>query len=85
MTWTYDIADDGSQMGIYEDDPEHTGLITTLDNDGSGFRIPNDIEAVMRATWEQEASLGSSPVMSVRAGHILMDLATGNIEEGVPE
>lgn len=84
MTWYYDIADGGSQMDIYEDDPEFTGLIETLQNDGSGFRHPDDIKQVMRETWEQEANLGSSPVMNVRAGHILMDLATDDIERGTP-
>lgn len=84
MTWYYDEADDGSSMDIYEDDPEFSGLIDTLQNDGSGFRIPDDIRAVMRATWEAEANLGNSPVMNVRAGHILMDLVTDNIQEGTP-
>jgi len=84
MTWYYDIADDYSSMKIYEDDPEFTGKIDTLQNDGSGFRIPDDVRDVMRETWEQEASLDNSPVMSTRAGHILMDMQCECIKEGVP-
>jgi len=86
MTWHYSIADDGSSMDIYEDDSEFTGKITTLQNDGSGFTIPDDVRAEMRATWEAEANVGqgNSPVMSVRAGHILMDMVTGDIQEGTP-
>lgn len=84
MTWHYDIADDGSSMAIYEDDPAFTGQVDTLQNDGSGFTIPDDIHAVMRAAWEQEATLGNSPVMSARAGYILMDMVTGDIAEGQP-
>lgn len=84
MTWRYDIADDGSSMDIYEDDPAFTGKIDTLQNDGSGLTIPDDVQAVMRATWEQEANLGNSPVMTVRAGHILMDMVTEDIEAGTP-
>lgn len=71
-------------MDIYEDDPAFSGKINTLQNDGSGFTIPNDIRAVMRTTWEQEANLGNSSVMNVRAGHILTDMVTGNIKEGTP-
>lgn len=84
MTWYYDIHDDGSAMDVYEDDTEFTGKITTLQNDGSGFRLPGDVRAVMRDTWETEAGLGNSPVMSVRAGAILMDMVTDNIEAGTP-
>lgn len=83
MTWFYNITDDGS-MEIYEDDGENTRLIKTLENDGSGFTIPNDVREVMRETWEQEANLGNSPVMSVRAGKILMDMQCDCIERGIP-
>lgn len=84
MTWYYDISDDGSIMDIYEDDAEFTGKITTLQNDGSGFRIPDEVRDVMRETWEKEANLGNSPVMSARAGQILMDMECECIEKGVP-
>lgn len=84
MTWYYSLANDDSSMEIYEDDPEFTGQIATLQNEGSGFRLPNDIQTVMRETWEAEANLGNSPVMNVRAGHILIDLVTENIKEGKP-
>lgn len=84
MAWYYDIADDNSEMDIYEADPEFTGRIETLTNDGSGFDIPGDVKTVMRETWMVEANMGSSPVLTVRAGHILMDMAAGDIREGVP-
>lgn len=84
MTWYYNRADGGSRVDIYEDDSEFTGKITTLQNDGSGFKIPHDIREVMRETWEKEANLGNSPVMSVRAGQILMDMQCDCIKEGVP-
>lgn len=45
MTWKYDIAEDGSSMEIID----HKGnLVKTLQNDGSGFKIPDDILEVMK-------------------------------------
>lgn len=84
MTWYYDIFDDGGEMDVYEDDPEFTGVVKTIKNDGSGFDIPSDVKAVMRGVWEDEANLGKSPVMDVRSGHIMMDMITEDIREGVP-
>lgn len=85
MTWYYSVSDNGQYMDVYEQDSEFIGHITTIENDGSGFEIPNDINIVMRKTWEEQASLGQSPVMSVRAGNIMMDMICGCIEEGVPD
>lgn len=83
MTWYYQESEDGQTVDVYEDDAEFTGLVTTLEH-GPPWTFPDDIKQVMRETWEEEASLGNSPVMNTRAGHILMDLATENIEEGTP-
>lgn len=83
MTWYYDISGNGN-MDVYEDDPEFSGLVTTVQNGGDGFELPGDVKSVMRATWEDNANLGNSPVMDVRAGYILMDMATNDIEEGTP-
>jgi len=81
MTWYYQIQDDNSRMDIYD----HTGTnVQTLQNDGSGFSVPEDVHAVMRDVWEQEANLGSSPVMTKYAGEILMHMVTQDIEQGVP-
>lgn len=84
MTWYYNITENGSSIDIYEDDPEFTGKITTLENDGSGFRIPDDVLEVMTATFMEVTELGDNPTIPVRAGHIVVDLTTNNVKEGVP-
>lgn len=82
MTWKYKVSNDGLSMDVFEDDPEYSGKITTLTKSDPGFTPIPEVKRVMRETWEKEANLGSSPVMNVRAGYILMDLVTENIEEG---
>lgn len=84
MTWYYSIANDGSSMTVYEDDPEFTGKITTLQNDGLGFRLPDDVLEVMTETFMQIVELGDNPTIPVRAGWIVVDLTTNNIQEGIP-
>jgi len=45
MTWHYTTVNDGSEMVIYD----HTGTeVTRLQNDGSGFLLPDDVTDVMR-------------------------------------
>lgn len=85
MTWYYDLSDDGSSMDIYEDDPEFTGLVKTVENDGSGFQIPNDVLDSMSTTFMQVVDLGENPTIPVRAGWIVVDLTTNNVVEGTPE
>lgn len=82
--WYYEISEDGSSMDIYESDAEFTGKIKTVQNDGSGFRLPNDVLEVMTETFMQVTELGDNPTIPVRAGYIVVDLTTDNIEEGVP-
>jgi len=81
MTW-YLERDTGT---VYEHDPEFSGVITTLDAPrGEEWALATDLLPVMRATWEDTASLGNSPVSSVRASCILMDIATRNWVFGTP-
>lgn len=81
MTWYYDIADDNSQMDIYD----QTGtLVTTVDNDGSGFRIPGDVLEIMRQEYLTEVTPDSAPVHSQRAVGIVADVFTQDIEAGTP-
>lgn len=45
MTWTYVIDSDASHLTIYD----HTGSkVKTIENDGSGFKIPTDVTDTMR-------------------------------------
>ncbi|AFH21655.1 hypothetical protein OSG_eHP6_00110 [environmental Halophage eHP-6] len=44
MTWEYTTTNDG-KMKIYDG---NNNLISTIENDGSGFTIPQDILDVMR-------------------------------------
>jgi len=50
MTWNYDIADDGSEMKVID---SKGNLVETIQNDGSGFEIPNDVTSVMREQAEK--------------------------------
>lgn len=77
MTWGID-PETGE---VWEDDPEFTGVVATIDI-SDGYRLPDDVQNVMRETWKSEANLGNSPVMDVRAGYIIMDMVTENIVEG---
>lgn len=67
---------------VYEDDPEFSGVVATLDREE--YVLGRDLPPVMRETWETERNLGNSPVMNVRAGYILMDMATANWRFGTP-
>lgn len=49
MTWYYDIADDGSSMEIID---HNQTVVKTLQNDGSGFTIPEEIKSAMREEAE---------------------------------
>lgn len=81
MTWYLD-----TETGdVYEDDPQFTGLVDSISTGpGEEYVLQRDLLPVVRATWESEANLGNSPVMNVRAGYILMDMATQNWEFGTP-
>jgi len=84
MTWYYNISDDGSSMDIYEDDAEFTGKIATIQNDGNGFRTPDDVLVTMTETFMGITELGQNPTIPIRAGWIVTDLTTNNIKQGVP-
>lgn len=77
MTWGVDPETEE----VWEDDPEFAGIVLTIDLSDE-WTYPDDIKSIMRETWEEQASIGNSPVMDVRAGHILIDLATDNIVRG---
>lgn len=55
MTWEYNIGDGGSSMDVY--DHEDT-LVDTVQNDGSGLTIPDDVLTVMRDAAEQARAEG---------------------------
>lgn len=88
MTWYYDIAADSSEMDVYD----HTGtLVKTIQNDGSGFRFPDDVLAVMREEVNTElpeaaeaGNAGNNYGLSQRGGEILRDMAMQDIQKGVP-
>lgn len=83
MTWYYEQAN--GELVIYEADPTTTAEIDRLVNDGSGFDIPGDVLEVMRDTLVAEANVGGgSPVVTTRAIFILLDMASEDIERGVP-
>lgn len=74
MTFTYDIATDGSSMDVVD----HTGtVVRTLSNDGGGFRLPQDVCDVMREEAEKARSNGN---MS-RWRDIHIRLASNDISE----
>lgn len=52
MTWTYKIID-GSELEIYDHNDQK---IKTIQNDGTGFVIPDDITDVMRDEAEKARS-----------------------------
>lgn len=79
MTWKYLIADDGSSMDIFDhtQDPSTDTPLETLQNDGSGFTIPDDIQTVMRN--EAEKARNNNNTERWRDIHIRM--AVNDIEE----
>lgn len=77
MAWNYALAADNSSMDVYD----HTGaLITTYQNDGSGFSIPGDVLDVMHSELQAALSNGKTD----RAISIAADAACEQIEEGAP-
>lgn len=75
MTWTYEIADDGSELTIRD----HTGSFDrTIPNDGSGFEPKKEVLQAIeeRAVGEHEQN-GVSPVLI----QLLRDAIFRNIEE----
>lgn len=55
MTWYYNIADDASSMDIIDG---YDTIITTVNNDGSGFTIPTGIKSIMRSEAEKAEQNG---------------------------
>jgi len=45
MTWTYNITNDNSSMDVID---SNGTVVTTIQNGGSGFTIPDDVTSVMR-------------------------------------
>jgi len=73
MTWTYKITDAGN-LSVYD----HTGAhVTVVQNDGSGVRIPDDVEEVMVKDAQGARMAGN--MMRWREIHIR--LAAGQIKE----
>lgn len=78
MTWYYDIADDNSEMDIYDRDGS---LDRTLTNNGGGFTIPEDVfQAIEEAAIEEYSANG----FSNRLLQLLRDAIFENIQEGTP-
>jgi len=53
MTWYYELNDDNSKMNIYD---QSDNLVKTLENDGNGFTILDDVCSVMRSEAEKARS-----------------------------
>lgn len=77
MTWGIDP----NTGDVWEDDPQFTGVVTTIDV-SNGYTVPDDVTEVMRETFRTEANMGNSPVLNQRAGEILMDWVDENIVVG---
>ena len=79
MTWHHSVSSDGSSMDVWD----HTGsLITTMQNDGSGFN-KNDVLDVMfdAAVAAYQDAGGTVDDYVLRC---LADAAFEQIEEGIP-
>jgi hypothetical protein len=77
MTWKYQTSDDVDEMDIWD----HTDtLVKTLQNDGTGFTIPDDVTDVMRS--EAAAARDNGNMERWRDIHIR--LADDDIEQGAP-
>jgi len=73
MTWTYKITD-SSNLSVYD----HTGThVAVVQNDGSGIRLPDDVQEVMRSEAEDARADGNTE----RWRDIHIRLATDDIEE----
>jgi len=73
MTWTYKLTD-ASNLSVYDHNDDH---ISTVENDGSGIRLPDDIEQVM--VQDARGARMAGDMMRWREVHIR--LAAGQIEE----
>jgi len=71
MTWSYTINDSG-ELEVYD----HNGdLNTTLQNDGRGFRLPDDVLQAMGDTLDSEGwDLSSSWVRSTIKDALVEDI-----------
>jgi len=73
MTWTYKLTD-SSDLEVYD---HNDTLISTVENDGSGVRIPDDVEEVM--VKDAQGARMAGDMMRWREIHIR--LAAGQVEE----
>lgn len=77
MTWNYQISDDGTSMDVYD----HVGtLVATLQNNGSGFDVPDDILSIMADEIDAAADAGNID----RAVAIARDGSCQQIKRGAP-
>jgi len=73
MTWTYELTEAGD-CTVHD----HTGAqVTTISNDGSGIRLPGDVEQVM--LQDAQGARRAGDMQRWREIHIR--LAAGQIEE----
>jgi len=73
MTWTYKLTD-SSDLEVYD---HNDSLVSTVTNDGSGIRLPGDVQDVMR----EEAATARANNNTERWRDIHIRLATKDIEE----
>jgi len=73
MTWTYKIIEN-SNLSVYDHDDTHVAVIQ---NDGSGVRIPDDVQECM---MEELLTRGVSSLSDWQKA-TLVDLAGSDIEE----
>jgi len=73
MTWTYKITD-SSNLSVYDHNDTH---VTVVQNNGSGIRLPDDVQNVMRQEAEDARDSGNTE----RWRDIHIRLATNDIKE----
>jgi len=73
MTWTYKITDAGN-LSVYDHSGTH---VTVVQNDGSGIRVPDDVQECM---MEELLTRGVSSLSDWQKA-TLVDLAGSDIEE----
>lgn len=77
MTWKYNLKDDGTMDII---DHEET-VVETIQNNGAGFTIPDDIKDVMRTHLKNEFGDNGNALQSKYGQDLLLDMLTEDIEE----
>jgi len=62
VTWRYEVADNGSELRVWDhtQDPATDAPLTTVQNDGSGVRIPGNVLDVMQSEYATATENGNT-------------------------